>query len=104
MRHRSIYTVLAFLLIAATAVSRAPADEGKKPFAGNTKYLWYHADYDVNPDGTDVLSEAWGRKVLTEQGITEANQTSVSFSDRLQTITILSAYTLKQDGRKIEVP
>lgn len=28
----------------------------------------------------------------------------MSFSDRLQTVSIISAYTLKKDGRKINAP
>jgi transglutaminase-like putative cysteine protease len=98
--------VLSFL-IAATAVllnpSPARADGAKKEFAGYTN-VWYHAHYDINPDGTHVETQAWALKVLTEQGVSEANSSSVSFSDRLETATILAAYTLKKDGRKINVP
>ena len=74
------------------------------PFAGYTKYLRYTIDYQVNTDGTDVEHYEWAMKVLTEQGIPMANETSISFSDRLQDAEILSAYTLKPDGRRVEVP
>ena len=47
---------------------------------------------------------SWALKVLSEQGVAEAQQASVSFSDRLEKLEILSAYTLKSDGRKIDVP
>ncbi len=108
MRHRAIRsTVLSFLITAAAALLISPlarADDAKKQFAGYTKYEWYRAHYDVNADGTHVEKQAWALKVLTEQGVAEAQQASVSFSDRLQTLEILSAYTLKQDGRKIDVP
>jgi len=43
-------------------------------------------------------------KVLTDQGVSEANEASISFSDRLQVAEILSAYTLKKDGRRVDVP
>ncbi len=81
------------------------ADGAKSaPFVGYTKYVRYRADYRVNADGTDVATLEWALKVLTEQGVGVANQASVSFSDRLQDAEILSAYTLKADGRRIEVP
>jgi transglutaminase-like putative cysteine protease len=94
------------VVTAAALLSSFPAraDEAKKDFAGYTKYAWYHAHYEVNPDGTHVETQAWALKVLSDQGIAEAQQASVSFSDRLEKLEILSAYTLKQDGRKIQVP
>jgi transglutaminase-like putative cysteine protease len=108
MRHGAIgSTVLSFLIATAAALlisSPARADDAKKQFAGYTKYQWYRAHYDVNADGTHVEKQAWSLKVLTEQGVAEAQQASVSFSDRLQTLEIISAYTLKSDGRKIDVP
>ncbi len=75
-----------------------------KPFAGFTKYVRYRAHYDVNADGTHVETHDWALKVLADQGVSFANQASISFSDRLQTAEILSAYTLKKDGRRIDVP
>lgn len=75
-----------------------------EPFQGFTKYEWYRAHYDVNSDGTHVEEQSWAMKVLTEQGISDANQVAVTFSDRLQKVDFLSAYTLKKDGRRINVP
>ncbi|HVC43903.1 MAG TPA: DUF3857 domain-containing protein [Candidatus Binataceae bacterium] len=90
----------AAVMLNALPASAAPS----KVFAGDTKYLWYHADYALNADGTHVENQAWAVKVLTKQGISSANAESVSFSDQLQKVTILEAYTLKPDGRKIDVP
>ncbi len=47
---------------------------------------------------------SWALKVLSEQGVARAQEASVSVSDRLEKLEILSAYTLKKDGRKINVP
>src|SRR5271170_3408198 len=108
MRYRAIRSIILVFAVAAAAALLnsipARADDAKKDFAGYTKYAWYHAHYEVNPDGTHVETKEWALKVLSEQGIDEAQQASVSFSDRLEKLEILSAYTLKQDGRKIEVP
>ena len=108
MRHTAARSIVLSLLISATALLLssypARADDAKKGFAGYTKYAWYRAHYDVNPDGTHVETKSWALKVLSEQGVSAANQGTVSFSDRLETVSDLSAYTLKKDGHKIEVP
>ena len=97
--------VLQFLVAAALfGSSLARADDAKKDFAGYTKYVFYHARYDVNPDGTHVETKSWGLKVLTDQGVSEAQEASVSVSERLQTMEVLEAYTLKKDGSKVNVP
>ena len=107
MRHRTVRSIVLLILIAATAAlftSHARADDANKQFVGYTKYVWYHAHYDVNPDGTHVETTSWALKVLSEQGVARAQEASVSVSDRLEKLEILSAYTLKPDGRKINVP
>lgn len=108
MRHRTVRSIVLLILIAATAAlfnsSVARADDANKQFAGYTKYVWYHAHYDVNDDGTHVETTSWALKVLSEQGVARAQEASVSVSDRLEKLEILSAYTLKPDGRKINVP
>ncbi len=43
-------------------------------------------------------------KVLAEQGVSEANRAYISYSDRLQSVKILHAYTLKHDGTRFDVP
>ncbi|HZC46260.1 MAG TPA: DUF3857 and transglutaminase domain-containing protein [Candidatus Acidoferrum sp.] len=99
--------VLSLLIAAAVALHSAlpaRASDAKKDFAGYTKFAWYHSHYDVNPDGTHVETQSWGLKVLSEQGVAEAQKAPVSFSDRLETMEVVSAYTLKADGRKINVP
>jgi len=108
MRHRAVDSFILVIIVAASVALlnsiSAHAAPAKQDFAGYTKYPWYHARYDVNPDGTHVETQSWALKVLSDQGIAEAQQQSVSFSDRLETLQILSAYTLKKDGRKIDVP
>jgi transglutaminase-like putative cysteine protease len=99
--------IRSLLIVAAAALLTSipgQAADSKKDFAGYTKYLWYRVHYDVNPDGTDVETESWALKVLSEQGVANAQKASVTFSDRLEKMDVTSAYTLKPDGRKIEVP
>jgi transglutaminase-like putative cysteine protease len=107
---RRVVRLLALRLFVSAATlslasSHVLADAtAKESFAGYTKYLWYRADYTVNADGTHVENQSWAKRVLTYQGVSQANQASVSYSNTLQTAVILEAYTLKQDGRRIDVP
>ena len=73
-------------------------------FAGFTKIVRNHVTYEVNADGTHIETHDWALKVLSEQGLDEANTTSISYSDHLQRAEIVNAYTLKADGRRIDVP
>src|SRR5579863_7527550 len=108
MRHTAARSIVLSFRIAATALllNSYPtrAADAKKDFAGYTKYVWYRAHYDVNPDGTHVETKSWAVKVLSDQGLSSANHGSVSFSDRLETVSDIAAYTLKKDGHKIDVP
>ena len=103
---RSIY-ISCLIMVSATLLGsfHAQAAESKEnSFAGFTKYVRYHSSYDVNADGTHVETHEWALKVLVEQGLARANTASISYSDRLQRAEILAAYTLKPDGRRIDVP
>jgi transglutaminase-like putative cysteine protease len=100
-----ILGVAAALAIFIFGTSLASAEEGKpQPFSGYTKYVWWRAHYDVNADGTHVETREWAIKVLSPEGVTNANQASFDYSGSLQEAEILSAYTLKADGRRINVP
>jgi transglutaminase-like putative cysteine protease len=96
---------LVVALMFSIIVTSGYADESKPPpFNGYSKYVWYRSHYQVNADGTDVETHEWALKVLSEQGISDATQGSVDYSGSLQDAEITSAYTLKADGRRINVP
>ena len=99
---------LLFLLgIASLLVMAAQAHAAQKktaPFAGYSKYVRYHVHYDVNADGSHVETRDLALKVLAPQGVAEVNREYVTYSDRLEKAKIVSAYTLKKDGRRVNVP
>ncbi len=101
---RLIVGLLSVLTLAAAALAAGAAPSGSQPFVGFTKYVRYHVRYEVSADGTHTETYDWALQVLSEPGLRIANQASVSYSDQLQSAEILSAYTLKQNGRRIDVP
>ena len=86
-------------LLAPPVLAEATGDILGEPFI---KYERYSATYDVNADGTYVEQYEWAMRVLAQQGVTSAKNTSITYTDRLHVVDILEAYTLKPDGRRID--
>lgn len=98
-------TLFVVALIISAISSSVGADVDKSvPYSGNIKYEKYHVNYDVNGDGTHTETDKVIIDILTEEGAKSANQLNISYSDSLEDVVILSAYTLKKDGHRIDVP
>ncbi len=69
-----------------------------------TRYRYYYADYHINADGSHVETHDWATTILQESAVEGSKRASVSYSTGIQKAEVLHAYTLKADGRRIEVP
>lgn len=69
-----------------------------------TRYRHYFANYDLNADGSHVETHDWVLTILQERAVDLSKRASVSYSTSIQKAEVLHAYTLKADGRRIEVP
>jgi transglutaminase-like putative cysteine protease len=58
----------------------------------------------INEDGTATESLEWSMTVLKETAIERAKRASVSYSTSAQKAEVLAAYTVKADGRRMDVP
>jgi hypothetical protein len=98
--YRLVVVVLCGSSLLVPAIPAEPTNGvGGEPF---TRYERYWATYDVNADGTYVEQYDWAMRVLTQQGVATANNTAITYTDRLHAVEILEAYTLKPDGRRID--
>ncbi len=70
----------------------------------DTETTFYKAVFKVNPDGTYTATIEHRQKALTQAGVEEIGQASMVYSESLQELEVLEAYTLKADGTKIPVP
>jgi transglutaminase-like putative cysteine protease len=68
------------------------------------RYSRVHSDYVINADGTATETHEWTMTVLQESALEWAKSTSVSYSTSAQRAEVIEAYTLKPDGRRIDVP
>lgn len=74
------------------------------PLDLQTRFPYYHTTISLDDDGRATETREWSRVVLKEAALEAAKTASVSWSTSAQTGEILSAYTLKADGRRIDVP
>lgn len=68
------------------------------------RYGHYHEDVTVNKDGTSVETIEWSRTVLKKTALDGSKSAEVNYSTSAEKAEIVSAYTLKKDGRRIDVP
>jgi transglutaminase-like putative cysteine protease len=69
-----------------------------------TRLETYHAEYEVNADGSHTETHKWSMAILKEEAVARSKQAGVSFSTSIQKGEILEAYTRKKDGRRLDVP
>jgi transglutaminase-like putative cysteine protease len=63
-----------------------------------------YVGYVVNADGSYIETRETAIKVLKESALEAAETASVSYSTSIQKADVVAAYTLKPDGRRIDVP
>jgi hypothetical protein len=99
MLKRAIF-VIAVLLVMSL---RAYGGEADGPEL-QTRFAHYYVTYTVSADGSHVEAHDWAMTILQERAVNGAKRASVSYSTSIQKAEVLQAYTLKADGRRIEVP
>jgi len=70
----------------------------------DTETTFYKAVFKVNPDGTYTATIEHREKALTQAGVEEIGQAAMVYSESMQELEVVEAYTLKADGTKIPVP
>ncbi|WP_324779002.1 DUF3857 domain-containing transglutaminase family protein [Thiobacillus sedimenti] len=99
MLKRSVF-VCAALLAASFRAGAAASGEPEL----DSRITHYYADYHLNADASHVETHDWTTKVLQTRAIEGAKSQRISYSAGIQKVEILHAYTLKANGRRIEVP
>lgn len=64
----------------------------------------YYTTITLDKDGRATEVYEWSRIILKKSAIESSKEASISFSTSAQTGEVLTAYTQKADGRRIEVP
>jgi len=97
---RAVFLVLGLCVVACGMATRpARAADSGLPF----EVVQEDTDLEVAPDGRSWSVTELRARALTAQGVRALQQRTLSYTAGYQTLTV-KAYTLKADGRRIEVP
>ncbi|MGE6332505.1 DUF3857 domain-containing protein [Stenotrophomonas sp. NPDC077659] len=72
--------------------------------SNNFSFVRYRADYVVRPDAGDVQTETYEILLKTKAAVEQFSQVRLSYSEKMETLDVLSAYTLTADGQRRAVP
>ncbi|WP_235430473.1 DUF3857 domain-containing transglutaminase family protein [Xanthomonas sp. MUS 060] len=72
--------------------------------ANNYSYVRYRADYVVGEDATSVETDEYELLLKTKAGVDQFSQVRLSYSEKLETLEVLTAYTITPDGIRHDVP
>jgi len=98
----SLFAIFAFAVPEAALAQ--PVAQPAQPPSAPFEIVRSHIDIDVNADGSSVETEDTALRVLDSRGQESLRRRTLSYTEGLQSIDIESAYALKADGEKIDVP
>lgn len=70
---------------------------------GHLRFLKYQADYHVNADATFTLEQEVSYRLFTEVALINSGKMPIVYNGKMEDAELLEAYTLKKDGRRIDV-
>lgn len=82
------------LLLAASATAQAAP----------TTVLQSDVIYELLPDGSSIVERIHATRINEQAAVTGAGQAGLQYSESLQELEILEAYTTTRDGERIDVP
>lgn len=93
----------ASLCLAACAASGFAAQVAE-PVELSTRVNHYYVTYAINNDYSSSEIHDWSVKILKESALANAKETAISYSTSIEKAEVLSAYTIKPDGKRIDAP
>ena len=111
-------TIAALLLIAlsSAALAQEPASSTQTPAPAEPQpaaaqepvnsfsFVRYRADYEVKADATSVETNEYEILIKTKAGVDNFSQVRLSYSEKMESLEVLAAYTLTPDGERHDVP
>lgn len=88
----------------AASPPEAAPDAGAAQASNNYSFVRYRADYVVRPDAGSVQTEDYEILLKTTAAVDQFSQVRLSYSEKMETLEVLEAYTLTADGQRHDVP
>lgn len=98
---KTIATRLFPFFILAYSICTYASEESQDIY---TRFSNYNIEYKINTDGSFVEKRSWAMQILKEQALEYAKQFTFSYSTSIQKADVIEAYTLKANGKRIDVP
>ncbi|HCV96370.1 MAG TPA: transglutaminase, partial [Stenotrophomonas sp.] len=86
------------------AAPAAPGGGAELQASNNFSFVRYRADYAVRPDAGNVQTEEYEILLKTKAAVEQFSQVRLSYSEKMETLEVLAAYTLTADGQRRDVP
>ena len=88
---------------------RLPRKRSRSPLRQESRrnsfsFVRYRADYEVKADATSVETSEYEILIKTKAGVDNFSQVRLSYSEKMETLEVLAAYTLTPDGSRHDVP
>ena len=120
MRHIAALLVILFFPLAVSAQepaqtppmappTQSPGETEPQPAAvqepvNSFSFVRYRANYEVKADATSVETNEYEVLIKTKAGVDNWSQVRLSYSEKMDTLEVLTAYTLTPDGTRHDVP
>ena len=93
----------------AQAQAAAPTRPTATPAPGsqadnNFSFLRYRADYEVRDDASSVETDSYEILLKTKSAVENFSQVRLSYSEKMETLEVLEAYTITAEGLRQPVP
>ncbi|HDS1661251.1 TPA: DUF3857 domain-containing protein, partial [Stenotrophomonas maltophilia] len=75
-----------------------PSTRGDTEASNNFSIVRYRADYQVRPDAGNVQTEIYEVLLKTKASVEQFSQVRLSYSEKMETLEVLGAYTITADG------
>ena len=92
------------MVLASMGFAGVTFAQALKPYSPAWKYHVYHVDVDVAADGGTTTTYETVYTILSESAVNHLREQSISYHEHDGTLENVVAYTLKKDGRHIDVP
>mgnify|MGYP001066440327 CR=1 FL=1 len=88
----------------ATPAAGAPVAGQDAEATTSFSFVRYRADYEVRADAGSTQTEAYEILLKTKAAVEQFSQVRLSYSEKMETLDVLEAYTLTADGQRRDVP
>lgn len=98
------FGVFSTLFIVADADTLSPPVNQQISNENDFSFLKYRGDYQVHEDASSESTESVEILLKTKTAVDKFSQIRLSYSEKMESLEVLAAYTLTPEGKRLDVP